>query len=69
MINTNEDYMGNSGSDNTKDIESQFPEFYKANLERIQSGKIKLFTEMWAIEGGILIDIETLKTIFIDYRS
>lgn len=69
MKNTNEEFMINSGKDDSKEIESQFPEFYKANLERIQSGKIKLFTEMWSIEGGVLIDIETFETIFVDYRS
>lgn len=69
MKKTDERSLINKGTDSSKDIEENFPKFYQANKERIDNGKIKFFEEPWAIEGGVLIDMETLETLFVDFRS
>lgn len=69
MKKTNENCLINKGQDSSKDIPENFPKFYEANKERVDSGKIKFFYEPWAIEGGVLIDMETLETLFVDFRA
>jgi hypothetical protein len=52
-----------------KEIEEDFPLFYKENKERIESGKIILLTEPVAMEAGVFFDTETHESLFVDYRN
>jgi len=54
---------------NDTDISEYFPEFYKSNKERVDSGRIKFFYDGFATEVGCLIDLDTLETYIIDMRA
>ena len=60
-------YYPNHGSETS--IQEQFPEFYEANKERVDAGKIKFFYDPWATSTGCLIDLETLENYIIDTRA
>lgn len=53
----------------TEEIKNYFPDFYESNKEKIDNGKIMFFGEMYATETGVLVDLETTETIFVDFRS
>lgn len=61
--------INNSGLDSSNKISEYFPNFYSSNKERVDSGKIKFIEEPHYIEGGVLIDLETLEAVFVDFRS
>lgn len=69
MKQTEDSIIINKGQDSTAKIKEYFPDFYASNKTRIVEGKIKFFEEPWAIEGGVLIDLETFETLFVDFRA
>ena len=70
MIRTQDNGFTNPGEIEDPETAAElFPGFYAANQERIDAGRIVLITEMWAQEAGLFLDLDTLKSIFIDFRS
>jgi len=58
----------NQGEIKTEMLKEEFPEFYEDFKDLIDSGKIIYIYECWCLEGGVILNVETKETIFIDYR-
>jgi len=58
----------NDGEDRSDNIKKYFPDFYKENKERVDSGRIKFFYDPWATEVGCLIDLDSMETYLVDFR-
>jgi len=69
MKNTRENYLTNAGEDSTEKIKEYLPEFYEIHKKDIEVGHIKLFDECFATETGVIIDLRTTETIFVDWRA
>lgn len=60
-------YLGNEAQ--AMNFERDFPEFYAANKEGIDSGDIVGYWDPWASEAGVLIEKSTGKVVSYDARA
>lgn len=66
---TSHDNFLNKGTVMTnEDFKEIYSVFYESNRKLIEENKIIYISEPWS-EIGVIINIETKETLFLDYRS